>query len=78
MGELDKSGTVTLQELLVTSTNRCRGEAPHREGSDHSRRVHGENKGGEGYVSGDVPPKGKLAGRLTHSNHIDIRLPLFQ
>jgi len=34
--------------------DRYPGEAPHRKGSDYSRRVHGENKGGEGDVSGDV------------------------
>ncbi len=27
---------------------------PRIEGADYSRRVHGENKGGEGDVSGDV------------------------
>ncbi len=29
-------------------------QADNREGSDYSRRVHGENKGREGYVPGDV------------------------
>ncbi len=55
MATVDKGGTVTLQELLVTSlAQRCRGEAAHREGSDYSRRVHGEAEGGEGYLSGDL------------------------
>jgi len=50
MATIDKGGMVSLQELVVSSIDRCRGEAPHREGSDYSRRVHGENKGGEGDV----------------------------
>jgi len=56
MGALGKGGTVTLQELVVSSLAQTdsRGEAPYRKGSDHSRRVHGEDKGGEGYISGDV------------------------
>ncbi len=37
-----------------SSLDRCRCEAPYREGSDYPRRVHGEDKGGEGYVSSDV------------------------
>ena len=61
MATLDKGGTVTLQELLVTSLAQTdAGKAPHREGRVHSRRVSGENKGGESNIPGDVPPKGQL------------------
>ncbi len=45
---------------LQLGPNRCRGEAAHQEGRLHSRRVHGQNKGGEGYVSGDVSEGGPL------------------
>ncbi len=51
---------------------------PRIEGSDHPRRVHGENKGGEGYVSGDVSPEGQLGSRLTHTHHVDIGFFVFQ
>ena len=53
MAKVDKSGTVTIVSHFP-GPDRCRGEAAHREGRDHPVRVHGENKGGEGYVSGDV------------------------
>ena len=48
MARLDKESTVSLEEPVVSSSrNGTRpGKAPHREGGDHSRRVHGEAEGG--------------------------------
>ena len=54
MGELDKGGNSHTTGVVSHQPrpNRCRGEAIDREGCFYSRRVHGEDKGGEGYVSG--------------------------
>jgi len=50
----------------------CTKQATYREGRDHSRRVHGENKGGEGYVPGEVEKKGVEASFFI-SNHLGLR-----
>jgi len=65
MGDLDKSGTVTLQELVPAWHCRRTDQASHQEGPYHPGRVYAEAIGGEGGVSGDVARDELSAQELT-------------